>query len=102
MRTYVTAVFRANEGHEDEVERIFRSFVTPTHEKDRGCVSYALNRGQDDPRTFVFMEEWGSREDLEAHLETDHIQEGLAALAGKLESQNIILLERLEGGDVNG
>ena len=98
MRTFVTAVFTAKEGHEADVKRIFEAVVEPTMQ-DKGCVSYALNRAQDDPRTFVFMEEWESREDLEAHLATEHISQGLEEASPHLEDQNIMILERVAGGD---
>lgn len=102
MRTFVTAVFKAKAGSEAEVERIFSGMVRPTHERDQGCITYALHRSQDDPRTFVFMEEWESRELLDAHLVKDHIMEGLAALEGHLDARDIMILERIEGGDVEG
>ena len=98
MRTFVTAVFRAKEGKEGDLERVFRSLIAPTM-ADKGCVSYALNRDQEDPRRFVFMEEWESREDLEAHLGTDHIAKGLNDAGPMIESQDIIILERIDGGD---
>ncbi|QFU07930.1 Antibiotic biosynthesis monooxygenase [Rhodobacteraceae bacterium THAF1] len=98
MRTFVTAVFTAKKGHEAELEELFKSVIAPTM-KDKGCVSYALNRAQDDPRRFVFMEEWESREDLEAHLAADHITNGLAKAGALIEHQDITILERIGGGD---
>jgi quinol monooxygenase YgiN len=94
----VVGSFRAEPGKEDELREAFLGLVGPTHEED-GCLLYALHRGTDDPRRFAFIERWSSRELLDAHLHSDHVQ----AFLGRAQeltgtSGDIVVYEALPGG----
>jgi len=39
-----------------------------------GCVTYQLYQNEADPTDFTFIEEWTSDEDLDAHLQSDHLK----------------------------
>jgi quinol monooxygenase YgiN len=41
---------------------------------ETGCLAYDLHQSVTDPNRFVFVERWTSREALEAHFTTDHLQ----------------------------
>lgn len=81
----VVAKARVKEGSESAVEQAFREVMPPTHEEE-GCLRYALHRGTDDPRTFMMIERWTSKEALDAHLATGHVQKLFASLAPLVEA----------------
>jgi quinol monooxygenase YgiN len=68
----VVGAFRINAGKEDDALEAFRALVEPTHRED-GCILYALHRGADDPARLTYIERWASREQLDAHLASDHV-----------------------------
>jgi quinol monooxygenase YgiN len=95
----VVGSFRAEPGREGEALEAFEALVAPTH-AEQGCILYALHRGVDDPRRLTFIERWASREDLDAHLASPHIQavlERVPELFG--ESGDITVYEALPGGE---
>jgi quinol monooxygenase YgiN len=70
----VVGSFTAKPGKEEEALEAFRALVGPTH-AESGCVLYALHNGADDPSRLAFVERWRSREELEAHLASPHVQD---------------------------
>jgi len=92
--TPVVAVFVTKPGAEDTVEAMFRE-VVPTTVAEEGCITYQLHRDSENPRRFVFTEEWASRELLDRHLAAPHIQKLFAALPEYLESSQVSVLKRL-------
>jgi quinol monooxygenase YgiN len=95
----VVGSFTAQEGKEEEAEAAFRALLEPTHAED-GCILYALHRGAEDPRRLTFIERWASREALQAHLGTPHIQ-GVLARQEELfgDSGEITVYDALPGGE---
>jgi len=95
----VVGSFSARPGKERETEEAFRAVLEPTH-AEQGCVLYALHRGVDDPRRLTLIERWDSREALDAHLSSPHINE-LLARADDLfgDSAEIVVYEPLPGGE---
>lgn len=47
--------------------------VAAASRAEAGCLGYRLFQATDDEDAFVFVEEWESREALDAHFATDHI-----------------------------
>lgn len=93
MEIIVVARFRVVEGKELEVEVAFREAIPPTHLED-GCILYGLHRGSDDPRTLMMIERWSTREALNAHLRSEHVQKLFVALDGLVEgTAEITVLE---------
>ncbi len=90
----VAAVITAKPGREKEVESILKGLVAPSRQ-DPGCVSYHLHRSLDDPRVFVFFEEWASRELLGKHLETPHLLDWRAKAPELAESMDVKVLEKV-------
>jgi quinol monooxygenase YgiN len=95
----VVGSFTAREGKEAEAEQAFRDLVAPTH-AEAGCILYALHRGTDDPRRLAFVERWESRELLDQHLGSEHVQ-GILARADELfgDSGDIVVYEPLAEGE---
>ena len=95
----VVGSFKAQPGKEDEAVEAFRALVAPTHAED-GCILYALHRGVDDPRRLAFVERWSSREQLDAHLASEHVQQALARVQELFgQSGDVVVYEPLPGGE---
>ena len=97
MTLPVVAIFVAKPGFEQKLEQLFRGVVEPTLQEE-GCISYQINRDLDNPRRFVFTEEWRSRADLDRHLATPHLKSLSEQVPECIESSEILLLSPLAGG----
>lgn len=66
--------------------------------EEPGCISYDLNASISNSRRVVFVERWKSREDLESHLKTPHLQAWREASAPLIESRSIEIIhpEKIE------
>lgn len=62
----------------DEMRSLLLQLIEPTR-RESGCLFYDLFESTDRPYEFVFVEEWRSAADLDAHLQSDHIQAALVA-----------------------
>ena len=95
----VVGSFTAEPGKEAEALEAMQALVEPTH-REEGCILYALHRGTDDPRRITFVERWASREQLDAHLSTPHVQ-GMLARAEELfgDSADIVVYEPVPAGE---
>ncbi len=97
MTTPAVAIFVAKPGAEDKLEALFRSVIATTLTEE-GCISYQLNRDLDNPRRFVWTEEWESRALLEKHAAAPHIKAILAEIPALVDSAEVIALQKLDGG----
>jgi len=71
------------------------SLVEPSL-KDPGCLNYDLHQSVDNPALFLFHENWMSKQHLDKHLQTPHVQALLLKLAQLLaEPAEITLWEKL-------
>jgi len=81
----VVAVLVAKPGQEEVLRGALGALVPPTLQ-EQGCLSYELFESGAAPGTFVTVERWREQSDLDAHLQTPHVQQVLAtagdALAG--------------------
>jgi quinol monooxygenase YgiN len=95
----VVGSFTAQEGKETEAVEAFTALMEPTHDED-GCILYALHRGSDDPRRLAFVERWASREALDAHLASTHIQDILSRAPDLFaDGGDIVVYEAVPGGE---
>jgi quinol monooxygenase YgiN len=71
----VTAVAygRAKPGQEEELGRRMLDLIAPTI-VEPGCINYDLYRSNADPALWMFIENWRSQEDLDAHMQSEHFQ----------------------------
>ncbi len=69
----VVARIKARPGMEERVREVLQALVPPTT-RERGCITYDLHQAAGDTSLFMFYENWCSREDLEEHLGTPHLQ----------------------------
>ena len=97
MTLFVVAVFVAKPGFEQKLEQLFRGVVDTTL-REEGCISYQINRDIENPRRFVFTEEWQSKADLDRHLATPHLRILSEQIPALIESSDVILLAKVAGG----
>ena len=71
----VVAHLHAKAGKESELRKVLESFVAPTR-LEEGCIRYDLFVDLDHPNKFTFIEEWASRDALNKHGQSSHIQAG--------------------------
>jgi len=79
----VVAIMTAKPGSEKLVGEALTALVEPTR-SEAGCNSYQLFVSAVDPATFITVETWSSRDDLNAHLQTQHVQQALSAAGDPL------------------
>jgi quinol monooxygenase YgiN len=61
-------------GREDEALEVLSELCEQTHLKDDGCLLYGVHRVVGDGTRVVLAEKWRSREDLEVHMDSDHVR----------------------------
>lgn len=84
MALQVTATITAQPGSEAAVRDALQSLVRATREKEEGCLSYSLYVSAADPTAFVTIESWRGQDDLDAHMQTEHVQAALGAVGDQL------------------
>ena len=60
--------------------------VAAASREEPGCLGYRLFQATDDENAFVIVEEWESREALEAHFATEHVATFMRAFPKTLAS----------------
>jgi quinol monooxygenase YgiN len=68
----VIAYHRAKPGKEQALREALLAVCAPTR-SEKGCLNYDLHVSPDDPSVLVFHENWLSKEDLDTHLASAHI-----------------------------
>ncbi|GAA2793663.1 putative quinol monooxygenase [Kitasatospora sp. CM 4170] len=71
-RITAVAVLRAKAGREADV-RAQAAVMAAASLAEPGCISYRNYVDPDDPRSWVVVEEWASREAFEKHLTSPHL-----------------------------
>lgn len=97
MTLPVVAIFVAKPGMEEQLDQLLRGVIDTTLGEE-GCISYQINRDLQNPRRFVFTEEWTSREHLDRHLAAPHLKALSEQLPDHIESADVIVMEKLAGG----
>jgi quinol monooxygenase YgiN len=81
----VVAVIKAKPGGEGLVREALTGLVPPTR-AEAGCVSYDLYESDGEPGTFITIELWRARSDLDGHMQSEHIA-AVFASAGEALAQ---------------
>jgi quinol monooxygenase YgiN len=76
----ITAKVRIQPGKSEEFLAAYR-WMKPQVLNDPGAILYELHRSADDPDTFIFYEQYESKEAFDYHLSTDHFK----TLAGRID-----------------
>ena len=59
--------------------------LVPVTRAEAGCINYDLHQDKDDPAHFMFYENWESRELWQAHMNSQHLKDFVAATEGAIE-----------------
>lgn len=95
MAVTVIATIKAKPGKEAATQKALLALIKPTR-AEAGCINYDLHQLSDDPKVFVFHENWKSKEDLDEHLAKPHLVEFLGKVDDLLaEPVDIKLLDRI-------
>jgi quinol monooxygenase YgiN len=73
MTVRVIAHIKAKPETIQATRELLTTLILPTRIEE-GCITYQLYQNEDDPTDFTFIEEWTSDEDLDAHLQSDHLK----------------------------
>jgi len=79
---------QVKEGKEKALEDAFLEAQKGT-KKEKGCISYEINRDVDHPDTFVFVEKWKNIDGLVEHLAADHTTKLLKQFGDLVEKSSI-------------
>ena len=79
----VVAVMTAKPGSEKLVGDALSALVEPAR-SEAGCASYQLFVSAVDPATFITVETWSSREELNAHYQSPQVRQALSAISDDL------------------
>jgi quinol monooxygenase YgiN len=90
----IVATIQALPGHEVEVEKALTEVISPTL-AEPGCLQYDLHRDLQKPGLFLFYENWSTKEEWEAHMESGHLAAMKKSTEGKLEETIIFQMERV-------
>ncbi len=97
----LSAVLVAREGEEEAIEHAMRQVVPPSR-AEPGVVQYIAHRSTEDPRQFMFYEQYVSEEAWREHLETAHYKTWVAGeIAPRLESRERRLFREVAPLDVD-
>ena len=77
LRVIARATIKADKV--DEAKAVFSAIVDPTR-NEAGCIQYDLLQSQANPQNFAIVEEWESKDHLDAHLKSAHVAEMLSKL----------------------
>ncbi len=91
---HVVAHIEALPGHEAEVREVLEGYLAPTR-AEKGCLRYDLFQDDADAKKFTFIEEWESKEDLDAHSQSAHIAAGRVRLEGKKQPNWVQILTQI-------
>lgn len=73
----VVARIHAKPGMEAQTREALEALLAPTR-AEVGCINYDMHTSIDDPAQFMFHENWTSKEALDQHLATPHLQAFMA------------------------
>ena len=80
----VVANFKALPGKANELKQILIDLKNAS-KVEAGCMFFELLRNETVSSSFIFIEEWDSREHFDAHLNADHLEEAKSKMAGVLQ-----------------
>jgi quinol monooxygenase YgiN len=94
MSLIVIAEMTAKPGKEEELQAELLKLVEATRKED-GCLQYDLHAAVDNPRGFVFIENWTSREALEKHFQSPHIADFRKVQGELREAPRVTMYRRI-------
>lgn len=96
MTIGVIGTIKVKAGKEGEFEALMRELQTQVRAKEPGALQYDFFRSRKEPNTYVMMEQYASKDDLDAHGRTHHFAAVGTRLMACLESAPVVqILEKL-------
>ena len=86
----VVAIAETSADRAEELKSICLGLIEPTR-KEEGCIAYELYQDTSNPGKFTFIENWQSKEHLDAHLKTPHLVAAGAAF-GKILTKELVIM----------
>jgi quinol monooxygenase YgiN len=74
MAIGIIARLKIQEGKNAEFEGIFLELQAAVKANEPGCNFYSLHKSQDDPQTYVVLEQYADEDSLKAHGGSDHFK----------------------------
>jgi len=90
----IVARIQAKAGQEGMAEAELHKLIEPSR-RDRGCLEYVMHASLETPGLFLFYENWETKADWEAHMETEHLQEWKAVAADLAANVEIMQMEKI-------
>lgn len=91
----IVADFMAKPEKEDFLKTHLTQLISPTL-KEAGCVQYDLHQDLENPRHFLFFENWETRELWQAHMKSDHLARFKAGAEDAIEKLNIFEMTQIK------
>jgi quinol monooxygenase YgiN len=89
------AFFQAKKTKSDALGEALRALVAPSR-SDPGCVTYDLHRSIKDRNVWLVYENWHSSADLDAHMQSPHLQNFLRTapelIEGEIDLQQFFMI----------
>lgn len=80
----ITGNVLVKDGHIDVVRAELEKLI-PITRAEEGCIQYDLHQDNENPKYFMFYENWESRELWQTHMQNDHLKSYMAATDGMVE-----------------
>ena len=81
----VIAKLKIQEGKTEEFEAAGRDLMAKVKANEPGCLTYQLYKSDKDENTYIFMEQYASQSDLDAHGKTDYFAAAMPRLGVCIE-----------------
>ncbi|MDR0852408.1 MAG: antibiotic biosynthesis monooxygenase [Clostridiales Family XIII bacterium] len=90
----IVAKNRLKEGSKDAVLALLDEMIARTRE-EVGCIKYELYERVGEPNLLVFIEEWESKESLDAHMNSEHFKRLIPQVGEYKEANDPVEVYRL-------
>ncbi|MFD4369553.1 putative quinol monooxygenase [Rhodococcus sp. NPDC058521] len=85
----VVATIPAKPGSEEALGGALSELAAASR-REEGCIAYELFESAAQPGTFVTIETWRAKEDLDTHMKSEHMQNAVAVFGELLAGQPAI------------
>ena len=82
----VVAKLKIQDGKADDFETACKDLMAKVKANEPGCLTYQLYKSDREADTYVFMEQYASQDDLDAHGKTDYFAAAMPVIGACLDS----------------
>ena len=90
----IVANIKANPDKIDLVKAELMKLIDTTRAEE-GCINYDLHQDNENPAHFLFYENWASKALWQAHMESQHLKDYLAATEGAVAEFSVHEMSRI-------